>query len=169
MHIKINSNKRIQPNNERINIVLVFNCFNFYFVFFPVSYFNNGIILFSLSLFLLDIFFIYVSNAIPFPSFLSKNPLSPLHSPCSPTLPLLLPSPGIPLYWGIEPSQDKRPLLPLMTNQAILCYICSQGHESHHVFFLIGGLVPGSSGVTGQFMLFFLGGCKPLQLLGYFL
>jgi hypothetical protein len=45
-------------------------------------------------LFLLDIFFIYISNAIP------KVPytLPPL---CSPTHPLPLLGPGIPLYWGI--------------------------------------------------------------------
>jgi hypothetical protein len=46
---------------------------------------------------LLDIFFIYISNAIPFPCFLSENPLYPFPSPCSPTHPLLLPGPGIPL------------------------------------------------------------------------
>jgi hypothetical protein len=38
--------------------------------------------------FLLDTFFIYISNAIPFPSFPSENPLSPPPSPCSPTHPL---------------------------------------------------------------------------------
>ena len=38
-------------------------------------------------------------------------------------LPLPLPSPGIPLFWGIESSQDQRPLLPLMADQAIVCYI----------------------------------------------
>jgi hypothetical protein len=44
--------------------------------------------------FLLDIFFIYISNAIP------KVPYTfPL--PGSPTHPLQLPGPGIPLYWGI--------------------------------------------------------------------
>ena len=37
-------------------------------------------------LFLLDIFFIYISNAIPFPSFLSENTLSP------PPLPALQPT-----------------------------------------------------------------------------
>ena len=37
--------------------------------------------------FLLDVFFIYTSNAIPFSSFLSKNPLYPSPSPCSPTHP----------------------------------------------------------------------------------
>jgi hypothetical protein len=38
---------------------------------------------------------------------------------------LLLPCcPGIPLHWGIEPPQDQRPLLPLMSYKAILCYIC---------------------------------------------
>ena len=40
--------------------------------------------------FLLDIFFIYISNIIPFPSFLSENPLSPRSSPCSPSYPLPL-------------------------------------------------------------------------------
>jgi hypothetical protein len=43
--------------------------------------------------FLLDIFLIYVSNAIPFPSFLSENYTIPL--PCFPTHPLLLLGPGI--------------------------------------------------------------------------
>ena len=77
------------------------------FLFSPIStYFS----------FFLDIFFIYISNVIPFPSFLSENPLSLSQSPCSSTHPLLLPGPGIPLYWGIEPSQDQGPLLPLMTD-----------------------------------------------------
>jgi hypothetical protein len=66
--------------------------------------------------FLLDIFFIYISNVIPFPGFPSENPLSPSPPPCSPTHPLPLPGPGIPLYWGIEPLQDQGPLLPLMTD-----------------------------------------------------
>ena len=43
------------------------------------------------------IFFIYITNVIPFPGFRSKNPLSHLLSPCSPTHTLLLPCPGIPL------------------------------------------------------------------------
>jgi hypothetical protein len=37
-------------------------------------------------LLLLDIFFIYISNVIPSPSFPSKNPLSPPPSPAPPTL-----------------------------------------------------------------------------------
>jgi hypothetical protein len=44
--------------------------------------------------FLLDIFFIYISNAIP------KVPCT-LLPPCSPTHPLPLLGLGIPLYWGI--------------------------------------------------------------------
>jgi hypothetical protein len=47
-----------------------------------------------LNKFLLDIFFIYISNAIP------KVPYT-IPRPCFPTHPLLLPGPGIPLYWGI--------------------------------------------------------------------
>jgi hypothetical protein len=55
---------------------------------------SGEITIFFISFFLLDIFFIYISNAIP------KAPytLFPLYSP---THPLLLPGPGIPLYWGI--------------------------------------------------------------------
>ena len=111
--------------------------------------------------FLLDIFFIYISNVIPFPGF-SAEPLLPTPPPPShqPTHSCFLD-----LHWPIKPSQDQRPLLPLMTNQAILYYICSWSHESHHVSSLVGGLVPGSSGGTGQFiLLFLLWGCKPLQL-----
>jgi hypothetical protein len=44
--------------------------------------------------FLLDIFFIYISNVI------LEVPYT-LPPPCSPTHPLLLFGPGIPLYWGI--------------------------------------------------------------------
>jgi hypothetical protein len=44
--------------------------------------------------FKLDIFFIYISNAMP------KVPYT-FPSPCSPIHPLLLPGPGILLYWGI--------------------------------------------------------------------
>jgi hypothetical protein len=47
-----------------------------------------------LILFLLDIFFIYISDTIP------KVPYT-LPLPCSPTHPLLLLGPDIPLYWGI--------------------------------------------------------------------
>jgi hypothetical protein len=47
--------------------------------------------------FSLDNFFIYISSAIPFPSFLSESTLySP--PPCSSAHPLLLPGPGISLY-----------------------------------------------------------------------
>ena len=54
--------------------------------------------------FLLDIFFIYISNVIPFPSFPSKNPLSTPLSPCSPTylFPFLILA--FPYTGGIQPS-----------------------------------------------------------------
>ena len=50
----------------------------------------------------------------PFLFFPLKIPYSPL--PLLPNPPTPIPGPGIPLYWGIEPSQDQGPLLPLMTN-----------------------------------------------------
>jgi hypothetical protein len=96
--------------------------------------------------FLLDIFFIYILNVIPFPGFPSENSLSPSSCPYFPTHTLLLPGPDIHLYWCKEPSQDQGSLLLLMI-EAILCYICSESQESHHVFSLIGALVSGSSGV----------------------
>ena len=45
-----------------------------------------------------------------------------------------------------EPSQDQGPLLPLMPDKSILCYICGYSHLSLHVYALVGGLVPRSSG-----------------------
>jgi hypothetical protein len=80
-----------------------------------LSYSRHCFTLVSSFLKKLDIFFIYISNVIPFPSFPSENPLFPPLSPCSPTHPLLISGPGIPLYWGTEPSQDQG-LLPLMTD-----------------------------------------------------
>jgi hypothetical protein len=47
----------------------------------------------------LDIFFIYISNAMPFLNFPSENALFLPPSSCSPIHSLLLPGPGIP-YTG---------------------------------------------------------------------
>ena len=60
------------------------------------------------------------------------SPLKNTHSssPCSPTHPLLPPRPGA----SIKPSQDQGPLLPLMLDKAILCYICGWSHGSLHVY-----------------------------------
>jgi hypothetical protein len=94
-------------------------------------------------------YFIYLHfKIIPFPGFPLQKPPIPsslllLLCGCSPTHPLLSPCPGIPLYWGIEPSQDQGPLLPLMLDKATLCYICVWSHGSFYVYSLVGGLVPG--------------------------
>ena len=141
----------------------------------PSSLSESNDLLFICISFLLDIFFIYISNVIPCsgsspPPKKKKPNLSHPLSPCSPTHPLPLPGPGIPLHWGIEHSQDQRPLLPSMSNKAILCYICSWSHGSLQVYSLVGGLVPRSSGGTGWLiLLLFLWGCKPPQLLQSFL
>jgi hypothetical protein len=128
--------------------------------------------------FFFDIFFIYVSNVILFPSFPAPPPRSPLShslSPCfyegapPPTSPLPPPRTSISLHWDIEPSLDQRPLLPLMPNKVILWYICSWSYGSLPVY-LDSSLVPGSSGGSGWLiLLFFLWGCKQLQLLQSFL
>jgi hypothetical protein len=88
---------------------------------------------------------------------LSRSPPETLYSilPSPASMRMLthtLPPPGshIPLYWGIEPSQDHGPLLPLMSDNIILCYICSWSHGSLQVYSLVGGLVPGSpEGLVG--------------------
>jgi hypothetical protein len=64
---------------------------------------------FIFSGFLLDIFFIYISNAIP------KAPYT-LPPPCCPTHSLLLPDPSIPLYWGIWSSQYQGRLFAMMAD-----------------------------------------------------
>jgi hypothetical protein len=66
--------------------------------------------------FLLDFFYLHFKCCPHFLFSPSENPLFPLPSHCSTTNPLLLPGPGIPLYWSTEPSQNQGPLLPLMTN-----------------------------------------------------
>ena len=121
-------------------------------------------------------YFIYLHfRCCPLPSFPSANPV-PFPSPCffegvpSPIHPLLPHCPSIPLCWGIKPPQHQGPPLPLMPNKAILCYICSWSHGSLHVYSLVGGFIPGRSGVSGWLvLLLFLWGCKPLQLLQSFL
>ena len=116
-----------------------------------------------------DIFFIYISYVLPFPGPSPRKPPIIFPYPGSPTHPLPLPCPGIPLHWGLEPCQDKG-LLPLMPKKVILYYICSWNHGSLYVYSLVGGLVSGSSGGSGLLiLLFFLWGCKPLQLLQSFL
>jgi hypothetical protein len=74
--------------------------------------------------FKLDILFIYISSVIPFFWSLLCKPPSPfplilLLWGCSPTYyPLLPHRPSIPLHWGIKPSQDQGPPLPLMPDKA---------------------------------------------------
>jgi hypothetical protein len=77
-------------------------------------------------------------------------PLSPdsirvlSHTPIHSSLPALaFPHTGP----SIKPSQDQGPLLPLVPNKTTLFYICSWSHGAHHVYSLVGGLVPESSGV----------------------
>jgi hypothetical protein len=71
--------------------------------------------------FLLDSFFIYISNFILFPHFTSEPPPSHPTSLCSLTYPLLLLCPSISLHWGIKPSQDQGLLFSLMSNKDIFC------------------------------------------------
>ena len=64
------------------------------------------------------------------------KPLSHSPSPCfyegapPSNHPLPPPYPGILLHWSIKPSQDQEPLLSLMPDKAILCYIYGWTHGS---------------------------------------
>jgi hypothetical protein len=100
----------------------------------------------SLSLFfLLDIYFIYISNVIPFPGSPSESPIPyPLPLLTNPPIPDSLPchSPTLvhQAFRGprVSPTTDDRLGHPLLHMQL------SRG--SLHVYSLVGGLVPGSSG-----------------------
>jgi hypothetical protein len=82
----------------------------------------------------------------PFQVSPSGNPLAHLPSPCCyegtspppPTHPLLPSCPDIPLHCSIKHSLARGPLLPLMSNKAILCHMCSWSHGSLHVYILFG-------------------------------
>ena len=110
----------------------------------------------------MDILFIYISSVIPFPGFPSKNPLSHPPSPCfyegtppPPTHSCFTDLAS--LFTGAsEPSKDQGPLLSLIFNKAILCYLCGWSHGSLYVYSLVGGLVPGSSEGSGWLILLFL-------------
>jgi hypothetical protein len=93
----------------------------------------------------------------PDPASVRMLPLPPTHS----HLPILT----FPYTGAMESSQDQGTLLPLMLPTKF-CYICSWNHGSLHVYSFIGELFPGSSGGSGWLIfLFFLWGCKSLQLL----
>ena len=56
-----------------------------------------------------------------------------------------------------------------MPDNAVLCYIRSRSHGPTHVYSLVGSVISGSSRASGWLtLLFFLWGCKPLQLLQSF-
>jgi hypothetical protein len=100
--------------------------------------------------FKLVILFIYISNATHFPVS-PPQAHHPTLSPClyegapPPTYSLPPHHPSIPLHWGTQLRQGQGDPLPLMSDKATLCYICSWSHGSLHVYSLVGGLVPGSS------------------------
>ena len=117
-----------------------------------------------------DILFIYIScNPLSWFSLLEApipSSLPVLLYRCSHTHRLLPPHLDIPLHWGMEPSQDQGPLLSLMPDKAILCYVGRWSLGSFHVYSLDGGLAPVSSGGSGWLtLLFFLWVVNPFSSL----
>jgi hypothetical protein len=124
--------------------------FNF-FKFFLIGYFLYLHFLYSLPPWKL------LSHPPPFTS-MSVFPYPPTHT-CLHALEFLY------TVASIKHSQDQGSLFPLMFDKTIVCYMCSCSHGSFHVYFLVGGLVPGNSGDSGWFiMLFSLLVCKYIQL-----
>ena len=99
----------------------------------------------------LDIFFIYISNFKCYPESLLYPPPSTAPLPThSRFLALAFPCTG-----EYKVCKTKRPLFPVMANQATFCYICSQRHELRG-YWLVHIVVPPI-------------GFQALQLLGHFL
>lgn len=85
-----------------------------------------------------DILCIYISPPLPSPCFYDDP---------TPTHPLPPQHPGIPLFWGNEPSQDQGLFILLMLDKAILCYMLQlESWVPLCVYSLVDSLVPESSG-----------------------
>jgi hypothetical protein len=122
-----------------------------------------------LYIYLLDMFSFHISNVILSPNFPFQNPPIPSPSPLLTNTPTPASLSWHPPILGHQVFTGPR-ASPLIDDKTILCYIYSWSHESLHVYTLVGGLIPVSSGGTGLFiLLFILWGCKTLQLLGSFL
>jgi len=137
----------------------------FFYPSMDLYYMYRGIFSWIFYIFRFQILFSFLFHPSPQPLlYLYKDALLPIH-------PLQPQHPGIPLHWGNKPSQDQGPLLLLIPDNTILCYICSWSHGSLHVYSLVGGLVPGSSGVGGErvWLVDIVVDCKPLWLLHSFL
>ena len=128
---------------------------------------------------LLGILFTYISNVIPFSEF--PHPTKTLWHPLSPffyegalphTHPLFPPTLAFPYSVVLNLHRTKglsSHWCPYVADK-YWWHICGWGHKLLHVYSLVSGLVPGSSGGSGWLIfLFFLWGCKSLQLLQSFL
>ena len=107
--------------------------------------------------------------------FLVSPPQAPIPSPLPfaskrvflhpPTLSSLTPLP----FPFTVPPQDQKPSLPLISDKAVLCYICSWSHGHSHVYSLVDGLVSGSSGGIDLLILSFVyWRCNPFHSLSPF-
>ena len=92
-------------------------------------------------------------------------PLPPAHRPTHSHFLAL----AFPPHWGIEPSQDQRPLLSLMTDQANLSYICSWSHEFLHVTLWLRVQSLGALGILVSSSCSSYGAANPLSSLVLFL
>jgi hypothetical protein len=134
--------------------------------------------LFGSSFIIIIINFIYLHfKCISLPDFPTTNPLSHPPSPCLYESAPPLPTPNclsISLCWGMEPSQDQGPPLPLMPDKAILCFYApgAMGSSMYTLCLMVsplgalGGLVGcyccSSYGVANTFSSFKTFSCLPI-------
>jgi hypothetical protein len=99
----------------------------------------------------------------------TSPPETPYAIPSLPASMRVLPHLPIPVLppWhcptlGHQTATGPRPLLPLMSNKAILCHICSQSHGLLHVYPFVGSPVPRSAGGEVGLLILMLPpwGCK---------
>jgi hypothetical protein len=112
-------------NKVKITIFLFLNLNNFSFLFVIIIIIIIIIIVIIIIIIIIRYCLYLYFKCFPLSWFPITSPLSQPSSLWSPMHTLPVPGPGIPLHWGIVSSQDQGPLLPLITNKAILCYICS--------------------------------------------
>ena len=108
---------------DLLDTLAVVKAYTYFYLSIIFYVFNWIFYLFTFQIFL---FFLFSPPKISY--LIPPAPLSVLPHPST-----YAHHPHILLHWRIVPSHDQAPLLPLMTDKALFCYICSWSHWSLHV------------------------------------